>query len=39
VPALGGWLMILASALALVATLGFTSLRRTVERERSSRRP
>jgi hypothetical protein len=39
VPALGGWLMVLASALALIATLGFTSLRRTVERERSSPRP
>ncbi len=39
VPALGGWLMVLASGLALTATLGFTHLRRTVERERAARRP
>jgi MFS family permease len=38
VPALGGWLMILAAGLSTIATLGFMSLRRTVERERSSRR-
>jgi hypothetical protein len=34
VPALGGWMMILASGLALVATLGFASLQRTIERRR-----
>ncbi|MEN8159287.1 MAG: MFS transporter [Myxococcota bacterium] len=38
VPALGGWLMVLAATLSLTATLGFTHLRRTVERERSLRR-
>lgn len=33
-PALGGWMMLLASALALVATLGFARLQRDVERHR-----
>jgi hypothetical protein len=33
-PALGGWMMLLASGLALVATLGFARLQREVERRR-----
>jgi hypothetical protein len=33
-PALGGWMMVLASGLALVATLGFARLHREVERRR-----
>jgi hypothetical protein len=33
-PALGGWMMVLASGLALVATLGFARLQREVERRR-----
>ena len=38
VPALGGWMMVLAAGLALVATLGFVRLQRDVERERGARR-
>jgi MFS family permease len=33
-PALGGWMMVLASGLALIATLGFARLQREVERRR-----
>ena len=33
-PALGGWMMVLAAGLALVATLGFARLQREVERRR-----
>jgi len=36
-PALGGWLMVLAATLSCTATLGFTRLRRRVERERALR--
>jgi len=38
-PALGGWMMLLAAALALVATLGFARLQRDVERLRKAARP
>jgi hypothetical protein len=38
VPALGGWMMVLAATLSLTATLGFTRLRARVERERGLRR-
>jgi MFS family permease len=31
-PALGGWMMLLAAGLALIATLGFASLQREIER-------
>jgi hypothetical protein len=34
-PALGGWMMVLAAGLALVATLGFARLQRRIERERA----
>ena len=36
-PALGGWMMLLAAGLALVATLGFARLQRRIERERARR--
>jgi MFS family permease len=36
VPALGGWMMLLAAGLALVATLGFLRLQREVERRRAA---
>jgi MFS family permease len=38
VPALGGWMMVLAAGLALVATLGFARLQREIERERAASR-
>jgi len=38
IPALGGWMMVLAAGLALVATLGFAQLQRRVERERGPKR-
>jgi MFS family permease len=37
VPALGGWMMVLAAGLALWATLGFARLRREIERGRAAR--
>ena len=37
-PALGGWMMILAAAMALVATLGFTRLQRRIDAERAGLR-
>lgn len=38
VPALGGWMMVLAAGLALFATLGFARLQRAVERGRAASR-
>jgi hypothetical protein len=38
VPALGGWMMVLAAGLALCATLGFAKLQRDIERERATSR-
>jgi MFS family permease len=38
-PALGGWMMLLAAAMALVATLGFARLQREVERRRRAAQP
>jgi hypothetical protein len=38
-PALGGWMMVLAAGLALVATLGFARLQRRVERRRAAQPP
>jgi hypothetical protein len=38
-PALGGWMMVLASGLALVATLGFARLQREVERRKAAEPP
>jgi MFS family permease len=35
-PALGGWMMVLAAGLALVATLGFARLQREVERRKAT---
>jgi MFS family permease len=37
VPALGGWMMVIAAGLALVATLGFARLQREIEAQRSAR--
>ena len=34
IPALGGWMMLLAAGLALWATLGFAKLQREIERGR-----
>jgi MFS family permease len=38
VPALGGWMMVLAAGLALWATLGFARLQREIERGQGARR-
>jgi MFS family permease len=38
-PALGGWMMVLAATMALVATLGFASLQRRIDAERGRRSP
>jgi hypothetical protein len=37
IPALGGWMMMLAAGLALWATLGFARLQRDIERGRAPR--
>ena len=38
-PALGGWMMILAAAMALTATLGFARLQRHIDRARRAGTP
>ncbi len=38
IPALGGWMMVLAAGLALCATLGFAKLQREIERGRATSR-
>ena len=38
-PALGGWMMVLAAGLALIATLGFAQLQRRIEQQRAAAPP
>src|SRR5262245_18978033 len=38
-PALGGWMMVLAAGLALIATLGFAQLQRRIEQHRAAAPP
>ena len=39
IPALGGWMMVIAAGLALVATLGFARLQREIEAKRAAAPP
>jgi len=39
IPALGGWMMVLAAGLSLWATLGFAKLQREIERRRAAQPP